>query len=91
MNKPRVYDLMEHSTTYQAILRWARTDEARRLLLLQGEQKFGPPDALMRSTIENCDDLDLLEKWALRLLSARDWCALFALRPFRLRQRRSRR
>lgn len=35
---------MEQSTTYQAIVRRGRAEQARRMLLLLGEAKFGPPD-----------------------------------------------
>jgi hypothetical protein len=48
---------MEQSATYQAIRRRERTEEARRILLLQGETKFGPPDPAARAAIEQLDDL----------------------------------
>src|SRR5438876_1884033 len=44
---------MEQSATYQAIVRRGRAEEARRMLLLQGETKFGPPDAATQAALES--------------------------------------
>jgi predicted transposase YdaD len=43
---------MQESATYRAIARREGAKEARRMLLLQGEAKFGPPDDAARATIE---------------------------------------
>ena len=43
---------MHESATYEKILRDGGIAEAQRLLLLQGEIRFGPPEARIRSTIE---------------------------------------
>ena len=40
------------STTYERILRDGRITEAHRLLLMQGEIRFGVPEARTRSAIE---------------------------------------
>jgi predicted transposase YdaD len=72
---------MEESATYQAIFRRAREEGreegriegARRMVLLQGEAEFGPPDAGTRAALERIDDLARLEALAVRLLSAGSW------------------
>jgi predicted transposase YdaD len=64
---------MEQSATYQAIRRRERAEEARRFLLLQGETKFGPPDAATRTAIEELSDLGRLEELGVRLLNADSW------------------
>jgi hypothetical protein len=73
---------MEQSATYQAIVRRGReegrAEEARRLLLLQGETKLGPPDPAALAAIEGTDDLAQLEAWAVRLMRAGSWQELLA-------------
>jgi predicted transposase YdaD len=76
---------MEQSATYQAIVRRGReegreegraegrAEEALRLLLLQGEGKFGPPDVATRAALEATTDLAQLEALVLRLMSAGSW------------------
>src|ERR1700730_15833741 len=69
---------MEQSATYQAIVRRGReegreegrAEEARRILLLQGEAKFGPPDAATRAALESLGDLGRLEELSVRLITA---------------------
>lgn len=79
---------MEQSTTYQAIVRRGRAEEARRLLLLQGESRFGPPDAATREAIESMGDLAQLEELGLRLISAGSWQELLQTPATRRRQSR---
>ncbi len=77
---------MRESTTYQAILKEGRSEgliegrvgEARRLLLLQGEIRFGPPDETTRDAIEAIGDLDRLERIGRRVVdtSVNDWESL---------------
>jgi hypothetical protein len=69
---------MEESVTYQAIVRKGRAEEARHMLLLQGETKFGPPDARTRGAIEAINDLPRLEELGVRLLSTDSWQELLA-------------
>ncbi len=64
---------MEESATYRAIVRRGRAEEARRLLRLQGETKFGPPDAAAQTALETIDDVSRLEELGVRLLSAGSW------------------
>jgi len=85
---------MEQSTTYQAIVRRGReegrAEEARRMLLLQGETKFGPPDPDTRAVIESIDDLTRLEELGVRLMSAGSWQELLTAQPQRRRNGRRR-
>jgi predicted transposase YdaD len=68
---------MRESATYQAILEEGRAQgriaEARALLVLLGEQKFGPADARMRAALEAIGDADRLEALARRMLAATSW------------------
>jgi len=78
---------MEESATYQAIMRRGRAEEARRMLLLAGETKFGPADAATQAALEALDDLRQLEELMVRFVNAESWQEL--LPPSR--QRKSRR
>jgi hypothetical protein len=79
---------MEESTTYQAIVRKGRVEEARRLLLLQGESKFGAADETTRAAIESIDDVGRLEDLGMRLISAGSWQELLSPPPQRRRNAR---
>jgi predicted transposase YdaD len=77
---------MQESTTYQKILREGRNEgqkagritEAQRLLLLQGEIRFGVPEARTRSAIKAIQDIERLERMSKRILDAdiHDWDGL---------------
>src|SRR5262249_25255205 len=79
---------MEDSATYQAIVRKSRVQEARHLLLLLGETKFGPADAPTRGALEAITDLPRLEELSVRLLNAGSWQELLALPTSGRRARR---
>lgn len=68
---------MKESTTYQAIIREGRAEgrveEARHMLFLQGEHKFGPASAAIRRAIEAISDVTQLEALGVRLLRAESW------------------
>jgi hypothetical protein len=70
---------MRDSTTYQAILKEGRQEEARRLLLRQGTRRFGAPDAAVIAAVEAIDDVDRLESLTDRIFdaTASDWNDLF--------------
>jgi hypothetical protein len=74
---------MEESATYQAIVHRGRAEEARRVLVLLGEPKFGPLDDETRAALENISDLAHLEKLLVRLMSASSWQELLPPRPQR--------
>ncbi|HZU39365.1 MAG TPA: hypothetical protein VFA18_25795 [Gemmataceae bacterium] len=75
---------LEESVTYQAILRKGeakgeargRATEARRMLLVQGQARFGKPSARVVAALEALSDLDQLEELGVRLLQASSWDAL---------------
>ena len=69
---------LEESSTYQMLLDRGRIDEARRLLLLQGEIRFGPPDGPVRTAIDSLGDLEQLERLSRRLLATTSWSELLA-------------
>jgi predicted transposase YdaD len=81
---------MKESSTYQAILAEGRTEgraegrvegraeEARRLLRLLGDRRFGPPDARNRAAIESLTSVERLEQLTERLLEASGWDELLA-------------
>ena len=70
---------MRESTTYQAILREGREEgrvaEARRLLLMLGEDRFGEPDEATRRAVEAIHDVERLERMTKRVYDASitDW------------------
>jgi hypothetical protein len=69
---------MEESATYQAIVRRGRAEEARRMLVLVGEPKFGPPDAATRAAIENISEIAKLEELGVRLSTVDSWQELLS-------------
>ena len=73
---------MRDSSTYQAIveegLAQGRAEGERRLLLLVGETRFGPPDDATRSRLEAITDADFLERLARRLMIVSSWSELLA-------------
>jgi predicted transposase YdaD len=87
---------MKESITYQAIVsegreegrEEGRAEEARRLLQLQGQTKFGPPDAAVRAAIESISDLQQLEELGVRLISAASWQELLPVPAKRRRNGR---
>jgi hypothetical protein len=72
---------MKESTTYQAILEEGRVDgiakgkaaEARKMLLLQGRERFGEPSARVVARVDAVTDLGRLEALAVRLLHVKTW------------------
>jgi predicted transposase YdaD len=88
---------MEESVTYQAIVRKGlekgraegkveglaegRAEEARQMVLLLGEQRYGPPDARSRRALDAITDRERLRQLALRLQTAGSWAELLELPP----------
>ncbi len=76
---------MKESSTYQAILEEGRAEgavaEAKRMLRLQGEAAFGPPDSRAAAAIERLDDLPRLEEMLLRVRTAASWPELLGRPP----------
>ncbi len=73
---------VKESSTYQAILEEGRSEgsvtEARRLLLLLGTARFGPPDEPTRAAIQGMNSIELLEPLSIRLLNVSSWNELLA-------------
>jgi hypothetical protein len=73
---------MKESSTYQAILEEGRSEgivvAMKRLLLLQGTERFGSPDEATRATIEGMSSMEQLEPLSLRLLKVSSWEELLA-------------
>jgi hypothetical protein len=78
---------MEESSTFQAIVRKGRAEEARAVVFLQGETKFGAPDEDTRSAINAMSDLGQLHGLLVRLVTAASWQELVPL-PRRRNPRR---
>lgn len=58
-----------------------RAVEARRMLLRQGEHRFGSPPASVVAAIESISDIDRLEQLSLKLLTATGWDELLDGEP----------
>ena len=69
---------MKESVTYQAIIEEGEIKRSKKMLLLQGNRRFGPADASTQAAIEAIDDLDRLEELGLRLLEVGNWKELLA-------------
>src|SRR5207248_1225546 len=72
---------MKESSTYQAILEEGRAEgavaEAKKVLRLQGDEAFGPPDARTAAVIERLNNLPQLEDVLKRFRTAGSWQDLF--------------
>lgn len=87
---------MEESVTYQAIVQKGlqkgrqegRQEQARKILLLLGEEKFGAPDASIVSAVEGVADLERLQELNRQVLHAASWAELLDLPPAAPRARR---
>jgi predicted transposase YdaD len=85
---------MKESSTYQAILEEGRAEgaaaEARKLLRIAGDGKFGPPDAATTAAVERINALERLEALFERLQSAASWQELLGSAPTGRQRRRQR-
>jgi hypothetical protein len=64
---------MEESDTYLMILDEGQEKGIRGIILIQGEDQFGPPDASVRAGLQNITDLDRLKRIARRTPKATSW------------------
>jgi hypothetical protein len=69
---------MSDSDTFLAILDEGRIDALKKVILMQGRKRFGPPDEAVRATVSALSDLDRLEFLVERLLDVSSWQELFA-------------
>lgn len=64
---------MRESDTYLAILDEGAEKEAKKFILFQGQDRFGPPSESARATLEAITDLERLEQLGRRLLHVSTW------------------
>jgi predicted transposase YdaD len=90
-----IYDgvrIMHESTAYDVILEEGRAEgrlegrlegeirNSHRLLLRQGQKRFGPPDPATESALKSVQDVERLERMAEALLSVSSWQELLLTR-----------
>jgi predicted transposase YdaD len=83
---------MKESVTYQAILQEGEAkgeiEEAKKILVLQGRNRFGEPPAQVLAAIAAVSDVKQLEDLSVRLLGAASWQDLLGLNGARRRGRK---
>jgi hypothetical protein len=79
---------MKESVTYQAILEKGAAKEARKILLLLGQDQLGEPSENVRATVEAITDVDRLNDLIVRLKPAASWQELMGLPDSRRRSPR---
>ena len=65
---------MRESVTYRAIV----AEEAKKILMLMGRKRFGPPDARANAALQRIKGLYRLERLTERLLDVSSWEELLA-------------
>ena len=68
---------MHESDTYLAIVDEGREKQAKKSLLLFGEEKFGPPSEAIKSQLGSITDLERLNRMTRRAVKAASWQELF--------------
>lgn len=69
---------MRESSTYQAILDEGRQEGMQRMLLEQGQRKFGPPNETVITVLTAITDVERLTRMGARLLTVASWEELLA-------------
>jgi predicted transposase YdaD len=59
-------------------IRKGRIEEAKRLLVRQGQKRFGPPTSSVKAKVESVVNLAKLEKLADKILDVQSWDELIA-------------
>jgi hypothetical protein len=70
---------MEESTTYQFILRQGAAREAHKILLRQGQRKWGTPSQEIQAAIRGIEDLERLERMGEAVLDVAGWQELLSV------------
>ena len=70
---------MKESVTYQAIIREGEAKEARKMILIQGREKFGEPSAEVEAALNALSEVSQLEQLGVRLLRVSSWEELLGL------------
>lgn len=68
--------MMEESDTYLMIVDQGKEKEAKRAILLFGEERLGPPDEFIKSELGKVSDLDRLERMIRRAAKATAWAEI---------------
>jgi predicted transposase YdaD len=72
--------IMRESDTYQAILDEGRLEDAKTVLLLQGNKRFGPPSDAVKAALDAIEDVGRVHQLLVQLLDATDWQQLLGVR-----------
>lgn len=67
---------MRESSTYMSILEEGTIEHMREVLLKLGTEKFGVPTERQARQLSRIDDLERLDRLALRLIKVDTWAAL---------------
>jgi hypothetical protein len=69
---------MHESDTYLMILEEGEEKATRELILVQGEDRFGPPDESVKASLTNITDLHRLKRIARQTPKAASWQEILA-------------
>jgi hypothetical protein len=64
---------MRDSDTYLAIIDEGREEEAKKAILLIGQERFGPADESITTRLNGVTDVDRLERMIRRAVKATAW------------------
>ena len=64
---------MQESDTYLAILDEGQEKHAKKVVLLLGAERLGPPDESVKTRLEGITDLERLDRMILRAGKAANW------------------
>lgn len=64
---------MEESDTYLMILDEGQERHAKRIMLLMGEKRLGPPDGSVKVRLLGITDLERLDRMILQAVTAASW------------------
>ena len=64
---------MHESDTYQMILDEGAERQAKKMILLLGEDRFGTPDESIKAQLNAVTDLERLERMGLKTRTAASW------------------
>lgn len=65
--------MMEESDTYLMIVDEGMEKQAKKSILLFGEERLGPPDGSVKAELENVSDLERLDRMIRRAAKATNW------------------
>jgi predicted transposase YdaD len=71
---------MRESSGYQYILEEGRIEALREMLLAQGRERFGAPDATIQAALSGLNDLERLRRMGIRMLRVNSWQELLRTR-----------